>query len=183
MIMHGNGALHADAVRVLTRWQAPNAEQELKRREFLEHLAAHPDGVWRECVSGHLTASTVVLDDSGSRVLLTLHRKVKAWLQLGGHCEPADVTLYEAALREATEESGILGLRLLPDPVQIDRHFVRCHPEGSYHLDVQYLAIAPAGALLQISDESDDLRWFDVGTLPEPTDEALRRLVGRATAR
>jgi 8-oxo-dGTP pyrophosphatase MutT (NUDIX family) len=183
MITQRSGALHADAVRVLMGWRAPDAEQEQKRRGFLEHLAAHPDGVWRECVSGHITASTVVLDDSRSRVLLTLHSKVKAWLQLGGHCEAADVTLCDAALREATEESGILGLRLLPDPVQVDRHFVRCHPEGSYHLDVQYLAIAPAGARHQISDESDDLRWFDVGALPEPTDEALRRLVGRATAR
>src|SRR5437879_2613661 len=116
MITHRGGALHADAVRVLTGWRAPDAEQELKRRGFLEHLADHPDGVWRECVPGHITASTVVLDDSRSRVLLTLHSKVKAWLQLGGHCEAADVTLYDAALREATEESGILGLRLLPDP-------------------------------------------------------------------
>jgi 8-oxo-dGTP pyrophosphatase MutT (NUDIX family) len=183
MIADGNAELHADAVRVLTRWRAPDPEQELRRREFLEHLAAHPDGVWRECAPGHITASTMVIDDSGSRVLLTLHSKVKAWLQLGGHCEAADLTLYGAALREATEESGIAGLRLLPDPVQIDRHLVRCHPGGSYHFDVQYLAIAPAGARHRISDESDDLRWFEVGALPEPTDEALRRLVGRATAR
>jgi 8-oxo-dGTP pyrophosphatase MutT (NUDIX family) len=179
--MLGNEVLHADAVRVLTRWQAPDAAQERSRREFLQHLAAHPDGMWRGCVAGHLTASTVVLDESRSRVLLTLHRKVKAWLQLGGHCEATDSTLYEAALREVTEESGIPGLRLLPDPVQIDRHFVRCHPGGSYHLDVQYAAVAPAGVRHHMSDESEDLRWFDIGALPEPTDGTLRRLVGRAT--
>ncbi|MCW2886745.1 MAG: hypothetical protein QOE54_1911 [Streptosporangiaceae bacterium] len=183
MITNAHDTLHADAVRVLTRWRAPDAEQDRRRREFLEHLAAYPDGMWRRCAAGHITASTAVLDESRSRVLLTLHSKVKAWLQLGGHCEPADLTLSEAALREATEESGIAGLRLLPDPVQIDRHFVRCHPEGSYHLDVQYAAIAPAGARHHISDESEDLRWFEVGALPEPTDEALRRLVGRATVR
>jgi 8-oxo-dGTP pyrophosphatase MutT (NUDIX family) len=139
--------------------------------------------MWRECVPGHITASTVVFDASRSRVLLTLHSKVKAWLQLGGHCEPIDRTLYDAALREATEESGITGLRLLPDPVQIDRHFVRCHPGGSYHLDVEYAAVAPAGARHHISAESEDLRWFEIGALPEPTDEALRRLVGRAIVR
>jgi 8-oxo-dGTP pyrophosphatase MutT (NUDIX family) len=178
-----NGELHADAVRVLAQWRAPSPEQERRRLEFLEHLAAHPDGIWRECVAGHITASTIVVDETRSRVLLTLHRKVKSWLQLGGHCEADDRTLSGAALREATEESGILGLQLLPDPVQIDRHFVRCHPDGSYHLDVQYVAIAPAGARHQISDESDDLRWFEAGALPEPTDEALHRLVGRATGR
>ncbi|WP_233358555.1 NUDIX hydrolase [Thermomonospora amylolytica] len=175
-----HGGLHADAMRVLTGWRAPDAGQDRLRVEFLRHLDRHPDGVWRECVPGHITASTAVLDESRTRVLLTLHGKIKAWLQLGGHCEPGDSSLAGAALREATEESGIAGLRLHPVPVQVDRHFVRCHPEGSYHLDVQYVAIAPAGAGHRISAESDDLRWFPVDALPEPTDDALRRLVARA---
>ncbi|RAY13326.1 NUDIX hydrolase [Actinomadura craniellae] len=174
------GDLHADVVRVLTGWQAPDAAQEALRGDFLAHLATHPDGVWRGCVPGHITASSAVFDATGERVLLTLHPKVGLWLQLGGHCEPGDGTLAEAALREATEESGIAGLRLLPDPVRIDRHAVRCHPEGSYHLDVQYAAIAPAGARAHISTESDDLRWFPVDALPELSDAVLHRLVAGA---
>jgi 8-oxo-dGTP pyrophosphatase MutT (NUDIX family) len=174
-------SLHDDAVRVLHGWTAPDDRQERVRAEFLDHLAAHPDGMWRECLPGHLTASTAVLDPSGTKVLLTLHRKVKAWLQLGGHCEPADATLAGAALREATEESGIAGLRLVPVPLALDRHRVFCHPEGTFHLDVQYVAFAPS-LDHQISDESDDLRWFDVDDLPEPTDAAVRRLVARALA-
>jgi 8-oxo-dGTP pyrophosphatase MutT (NUDIX family) len=179
----GNSGLHADAVRVLTAWQAPNAEQERQRAGFLRHLAEHPDGVWRECAAGHITASTAVLDAAGARVLLTLHRKAKAWFQLGGHCEPGDDTLAETALREATEESGIAGLRLVPGPLAVDRHAVTCHPGGSYHLDVQYVAIAPAHARYQISEESEDLRWFPVEAIPEPTDDAVRRLVSLATAK
>ncbi|MFF5263238.1 NUDIX hydrolase [Actinomadura viridis] len=174
------GGLHADAVRVLRGWRAPDAAQERLRLDFVRHLEEHPDGTWRECVPGHITASTIVLDDSRSRVLLTLHRKVKAWLQLGGHCEPGDATLAGAALREASEESGIEGLELPPVPVRLDRHAVRCHPEGSWHLDVQYAAFAPPGARHAISDESDDLRWFPVDALPEPTDDVVRRLVRQA---
>lgn len=173
-------SLHENVVRVLDDWRAPDDAQERLRREFLGHLSSHPDGVWRSCVAGHITASTAVLDATGTRVLLTLHRKLKAWLQLGGHCEPSDVTLAGAAMREATEESGITGLRLLPWPVQIDRHRVPCHPGGSYHLDVQFVAYAPPGARHQISGESDDLRWFPVDALPEPTDATLRLLVRRA---
>jgi 8-oxo-dGTP pyrophosphatase MutT (NUDIX family) len=172
--------LHADAVRVLGQWRAPDDAQERLRREFLDHLDTHPDGVWRECAAGHVTASTAVLDAWGAKVLLTLHSKIKAWLQLGGHCEPGDATLSQAALREATEESGITGLRMLPRPVQLDRHPVRCHPGGSFHLDVQYVAIAPADARHEASDESDDLRWFPVDALPGRSDDALRRLVARA---
>jgi 8-oxo-dGTP pyrophosphatase MutT (NUDIX family) len=171
--------VHADAVRVLDGWRAHSPDQERLRQDFLRHLGEYPDGTWRECVSGHITASTIVLDAERARVLLTLHRKIGAWLQLGGHCEPADATVAEAAFREATEESGIEGLRLLPGPAQLDRHWVRCHPEGSWHLDVQYVALAPPGAEPAISDESDDLRWFPLDALPEPTDDALRRLARR----
>lgn len=174
------GPLHADAIRVLTAWDAPDGEQDGLRTGFLDHLAAHADGVWRECAPGHITASTAVLDASGSRVLLTLHSKLKAWLQLGGHCEPADATLHGAAAREAAEESGIEGLWLAPEPVAVDRHRVPCHPGGSYHLDVQYVAIAPPGAQPRISEESDDLRWFGVTALPAGADPALCRLVTRA---
>ena len=86
-------------------------------------LRAHDDGVWRSCVPSHLTASAMVLDSAGERVLLALHRKGGFWAQPGGHCEAADATLADAALREATEESGIDGLRLVGGgPVDLDRH-------------------------------------------------------------
>ena len=175
------GPLHEDAQRVLESWRAPDADQNRMRLEFLHHLEEHPlDGLWRECAAGHLTASAAVLDSARSRVLLTLHSKIKAWLQLGGHCEPADRTLADAALREATEESGIAGLRLLPGPVQLDRHAVRCHPGGTWHLDVQYVVIAADDAEHTASDESDDLGWFPVDALPEPTDDVVRTLVAKA---
>jgi 8-oxo-dGTP pyrophosphatase MutT (NUDIX family) len=172
--------LHADAVRVLSDWRPGDDGQDKVRREFLAHLSSHDDGMWRECVSGHLTASAAVLDASGEHVLLTLHPKAKLWLQLGGHCERSDTTLAGAALREAEEESGVEGLRLLPGPVRADRHRVWCHG-GSYHLDVQYTAVAPPGARIRISEESDDLRWFPVNVLPATADGTLRRLV-RASA-
>ncbi|MEV5709387.1 NUDIX hydrolase [Actinoallomurus sp. NPDC052274] len=174
--------LHADAVRALSDWSAPDAAQDLLRRDFLAHLSAHENAMFRECVPGHLTASAVVLDPPGERVLLTLHPKAGMWLQLGGHCEPHDATLAGAALREATEESGIDGLRLLSEPLHLDRHRVWCHG-GSYHLDVQYVAVAPDGARERISEESADLRWFPLDGLPEDTDEVVRRLVVHARRR
>jgi 8-oxo-dGTP pyrophosphatase MutT (NUDIX family) len=172
-------SLHADAVRVLSEWRPAAGRQDALRRDFLAHLSAHEDGMWRECVPGHLTASAAVLDSTGERVLLTLHPKAGSWLQLGGHCERGDASLAGTALREAEEESGIAGLRLLPGPLRVDRHRVWCHG-GSHHLDVQYAAVAPPGAQEKISAESDDLRWFPVDALPDRTDDVLRHLVRAA---
>nr|WP_241844519.1 NUDIX hydrolase [Kitasatospora sp. CB01950] len=182
--------MHTDAVRALTDWAPDEDSQQELRRGYLAHLAANPDGLWRACVPGHITASALVVDPAEGRVLLTLHPKVGMWLQMGGHCEPGDATLAAAALREAVEESGIADLELLEvggrtTPVKLDRHHVRCmgkdRPEN-VHLDVQYVALAPAGARELISEESLDLRWFGWEQLPADTDHSVRDLVARARA-
>ncbi|MFJ4469058.1 NUDIX hydrolase [Streptomyces sp. NPDC089424] len=166
-------SLHADAVLVLKSYE----DQEELRQTYLDHLAAHPEGMWKACADGHITASALVIDPEQGRVLLTLHRKLRMWLQMGGHCEPEDASLAAAALREGTEESGIPGLSLLPGgPVRLDRHLTPC----AWHLDVQYAALAPAGSVAAISDESLDLRWFGYDEVADVADESVVRLV-RAT--
>ena len=171
--------LHSDAVAVLEGWTAPTPGEELLRAEFLQHLRAHDDATLRACVPGHLTATTAVLTPDGSQVLLTLHPKAGKWLPMGGHCETSDISLDGVALREAQEESGISALRLLPGPLALDRHEVWCHPPRCWHFDVEYAAVAPAGAEAVMSEESLDLRWFPVDEIPELSDEATRRLAVR----
>jgi 8-oxo-dGTP pyrophosphatase MutT (NUDIX family) len=170
--------LHADALRRLESWRAPSATQEALRDEYVAHLRAHPDGLLRSCHPDHITASTLVVDAARTSVLLTLHAKAGQWFQLGGHTEPEDRSLSGAALREATEESGIPGLRLDPVPVQLDAHavpFCGGRP-GTRHLDVRFLAVAPPEARHAISDESTDLRWWAMDRLPSD-EPSLRELV------
>ena len=93
--------LHADALALLRGWVAPDAGQEQVRRDYVQHLELHPDGLRRDCFPDHVTASTLVVSADRTRVLLTLHAKANAWFQMGGHCEPADRTLAGAAQREA----------------------------------------------------------------------------------
>jgi 8-oxo-dGTP pyrophosphatase MutT (NUDIX family) len=180
-------SLHADALAVLDGWRAPSEAQERLRARYADHLRAHPDGMTRACRPDHVTASTIVLDAAGERVLLTLHAKAQRWFQLGGHCEPEDTTLAGAALREATEESGLSDLSLDPVPVQLSEHEVPfCGgdlPGGPvHHLDVRFVAVAPPGAVHAVSEESLDVRWWPAEALPDPQPD-LVDLVALALAR
>lgn len=180
-------SLHADAVRLLSAWSdSPSVgkDQRSLAQAYLTLLAARPDAMWRSCEPGHLTASALVLSADRSEVLLTLHPRVGRWLQLGGHGELGDTTVAETALREATEESGIAGLEIDPTPVRLDVHALTCSLGlPTRHLDVQFLAHAPAGAEHVISEESDDLAWHRVDALPEGLDESVRLLVASALGR
>lgn len=175
--------VHADAIRVLSGYDDADIGQRAVREAMLAFLAARDDATARSCAPGHLTASALVVDPVRDAVLLTLHPRVGSWLQLGGHCEDVDAGLAAAALREATEESGIAGLVLDPQPVHLDVHPVTCSlGVPTRHLDVRFLAVAPTGATPVISDESLDLEWFGRDAVPDPIGD-LRELVRRGFAR
>jgi 8-oxo-dGTP pyrophosphatase MutT (NUDIX family) len=160
-------SLRADAMATLEDWRPATFDQMSLREVFLGFLAARPDACQRSCAPGHLTASAIVLDASAEHVLLTLHPKIGAWVQLGGHCEPSDTTLAGVALREATEESGIAGLAMEPVPVHVAAFRVTPAPGRlTRHFDVRFVVRAPDGAQPVRSTESVDLRWWPTTALP-----------------
>jgi len=176
--------LHDDAVVTLEGWTAPDDAQAELQKYYVQWLLDHPDAMWRRCRPEHLTASALVVDATGSRALLTLHKTVGRWLQLGGHCEAGDTTLAGAALREATEESGLTGLSIDATPLQLSRHEILAGGcAGTFHLDVQFLVTATADTDYVVSEESEDLACFPIDALPDGTDHTVQELAGRATDR
>ena len=184
-VADGLAALHADVLATLGSMPLDPADgsgQAAVREGFYGLLAARPDATRRSCVPGHITASVVLFDAPGDRVLLTLHPRVGAWLQLGGHLED-DESLLAAALREGIEESGIPGIVLDPVPIDLDVHPITCSlGVPTRHFDVRFAGSAPAGAEPVRSAESDDLRWFEVDRLPDNIAPELPFLIARARA-
>lgn len=175
-------SLHASAVEVLTHWQTADPGQDTLRHAVLSFLAARPDACLRACVPGHITASALVVDHTGTKTLLTLHPRFGRWLQLGGHCEETDSDIQAAALREAAEESGISGLNIDAQLAALHVHPVTCSlGVPTRHLDMQFVVRAPEGAEIACSDESLDLRWWPLDALPEGTDFGLTQLVETVT--
>ncbi|MEI2779149.1 MAG: NUDIX domain-containing protein [Tetrasphaera sp.] len=173
--------LYDDALATLLAWRAPDPTQEHLRRSFLTVLGNDPSAVSKAGPPAHLTASCLVMSRDGERVLLHRHRKAGLWLQFGGHLEAEDAGLWEAAAREAREESGLDGLDPLPGPIDLDRHLLGARfGSCTEHLDVRYLALADAEEVPVASAESEEVAWWPAEDLPPGAGADLPRLIGVA---
>ncbi|HEB54127.1 MAG TPA: NUDIX domain-containing protein, partial [bacterium] len=145
---------------------------------FEAFVAAHDDCLQRSCEPGHVTASAWILSPTGEAVLLTHHKKLARWLQLGGHVD-GEAAIERACLREAREESGMVEFTFVPwaegelVPLDLDVHTIPAHGREPQHLhwDVRFLLRAGPGQALQVSSESNRLAWVPVGRLREFTAE------------
>ena len=140
----------------------------------------------RDRQQGHFTGSSWLVSGDGRRVLLTHHRKLGRWLQLGGHAD-GDEDLARVALREAEEESGLRGLRVEPEIFDLDRHWIpqRREVPGHWHYDVRYLVRAGVDERFVVSAESHDLAWRDISVIAaDPgVDPSMRRMAGKWLAK
>lgn len=154
--------------------------------EFEQILGEGDDGFMRSRPAGHFTGSAWLVSADGERVLLTLHRKLGRWLQLGGHAD-GDRDLANVALREAEEESGLTGLVVERAIFDLDRHWIpqRNDECGHWHYDVRYVVRATLSEAFSVGEESIDLAWRRVDAIASDpcADDSLRRMAERWLAR
>ena len=146
---------------------------------FIEFVSANPDCFERGLPSGHVTGSAWVVDRTGDRVLLTHHKKLDMWVQLGGHAD-GDADVFRVARREAEEESGLAGLEPVSARIfDIDVHRIpaRGNEPEHFHWDIRYAFRAAAGESFRVSAESHDLAWIDFRDLRSvTTEESMLRM-------
>ena len=173
----------------LTRYRLrhPDEGSEIDRIEQL--VEAHGDCFERSCLPGHITGSSWIVSHDHSKVLLTHHRKLDLWLQLGGHAD-GEPDVLRTSLREAREESGMSNFRVEPIrglaiPLDLDVHTIPAYGDAPAHEhhDVRYLLVAEPGQPLVMSSESKDLRWFENDEVESiGVDESVLRMHRKATA-
>jgi 8-oxo-dGTP pyrophosphatase MutT (NUDIX family) len=160
------------------RWPAESGTVEL----FESFHDSSPDVFERTHAVGHFTGSAWLVSADGLRVLLTHHRKLNRWLQLGGHAD-GDRNLAAVALREAQEESGLSGLRVEGDVFDLDRHLIPARgtePEH-WHYDVRYVVRASSNENFVVNEESHALAWRPIEAIAadELADPSLRRMAAK----
>ncbi|MGV8959032.1 MAG: NUDIX hydrolase [Stenotrophomonas sp.] len=151
--------------------------------QFAALLEDAQDPFTRERLQGHFTGSAWLVSGDGTRVLLTHHRKLQRWLQLGGHAD-GDRDPAAVAFREAQEESGLSGLTLVSTRIfDLDRHWIpeRKDVPGHWHYDVRYVVRAGADEAFAVSEESLDLAWRPVADLLDEADldASMQRMARR----
>jgi len=169
--------LRAHAARALDPHEAAMAA------EILRFVETHADCAERSLQIGHLTGSAWIVDRERKRTLLTHHRKLGKWLQLGGHAD-GQLDLLAVALREAQEESGLARLRVVDAVIfDVDRHLIpaRKTEPAHWHYDIRFMIEADPGEPLVVSDESHDLAWIEIARMAEYNAEESMLRMARKT--
>jgi 8-oxo-dGTP pyrophosphatase MutT (NUDIX family) len=168
-------------VRALLEQYTPSDGRESAFLERMIELTQHPAPFARTSFHpGHFTASAFVLTPERDALLLVFHKKLKRWLQPGGHIEDADETLVDAARREVHEETGIEVVASL----SVGLFDIDVHPIPAFgaelaheHFDLRVEFIASHREIEQ-SHEVEGARWVPIGEVPDvTTDESVMRAV------
>ena len=159
-----------------------DAAEASKIRALVE---ARADCFERSCLDpGHITASCWIVSPDRQQFLLTHHRKLDRWLQLGGHADGVTDAV-QVALTEAREESGMERFTVFDDevPLDVDVHLIpaRGDEPAHEHHDVRFLLIAEPDQEIEVSEESHDVRWFEWSELERVAgEESVLRMAHRA---
>ena len=166
--MHRTPILNA-----LARYAHRHPDEDAVTARFAEFIRTERRCFERNCWAGHVTGSAWLVDGAGRHVLLTHHKKLGRWLQLGGHSD-GDPDSLGVALREAVEESGLSVDPVWRDPFDLDIHPIP--PRGTdpehFHFDVRYALRVRASETFALSDESHELAWVPIADVKSVTDEA-----------
>jgi 8-oxo-dGTP pyrophosphatase MutT (NUDIX family) len=163
--------------RLLLEREPADAKEDADRRAMLAFLDGLPAPFSRDQQGAHFTASALVVDPDLAHTALVHHRKLGLWVQPGGHMDPGDATVADAALREVLEETGLRGALAHEHAQHLDIHEIPDRPDmpAHLHLDIRFLVIA-AGRLVA-SEESNAVRWCTFEEAARLGDTSLRRLV------
>jgi 8-oxo-dGTP pyrophosphatase MutT (NUDIX family) len=166
--------MHRQALlRLLNDYRHRHPDEAWVVRRFRTFVESHPDCFERQLAVGHVTGSAWLVNRAGTHVLLTHHRKLDRWIQLGGHADGNPDPL-AVALEEAREESGLPAVAVVwEDVFDIAIHDIPAIGDepAHQHYDVRYAVRATDSERYRVGNESHDLAWVEIERLGDYTRE------------
>ncbi len=163
----------APLLQTLAQYQTRYPDETPLIERFASFVRDHADCFERSLLIGHVTGSAWVVNEPGTHVLLTHHRKLDMWIQLGGHAD-GDADVQRVSRREAEEESGLVQLVPAVEGIlDVDIHAIpeRGDEPEHFHYDVRYAFRAIGSDRFTVTEESHALAWIPVEELSAYTDE------------
>ncbi len=157
-------------------------EERLYQRQLLEFLEANDDFWERTNEKGHITASAWVLNPTCEKALLIHHAGLNKWFQPGGHIEPEDVSVEQAAARELVEECDVLTFSMHSKHIfDIDIHIIPKKKDVPTHLhyDIRYAFLVAETEVKAIANEEiKALQWVELENLRKDLmiQQSIRRM-------
>jgi len=163
----------ANLISLLHTYDSCDGDEQKYKGTILTFVENNPDCFKRSLEVGHITASSWLLNKDHTHALLLHHKKLDRWFQLGGHCD-GDSDVLAVAIKEAQEESGILGIAAIsPAIFDIDVHMIPANAKEKehYHYDIRFLLEVKSDETVTQNSESNELRWIDKNINLLPTNE------------
>lgn len=164
--------MHCTKLLTLLHAYNPHDKDEQRHKKVIESFVKmHKDCFERSLAIGHITASSWLVNKENTQALLLHHKKLNLWLQLGGHCD-GDPDVLAVALKEAQEESGIIGIQPVQQTIfDIDVHLIPANKKEKehYHYDIRFLLQVMSDETVIQNHESNELRWIAKNQYALPT--------------
>ncbi len=172
-------------LKQLRSYEPSDSFEQSMRDRIIAFVEAHTDCFERTQLSGHITASALIVNRERTHTLLTHHHKLEKWLQLGGHAD-GDPDPLNVAMREAEEESGLKEIVPVSKAIyDVDIHAIpaRKLEAEHFHYDIRFLFEADDRQPLVISSESKELAWVPLAEIERyTTEESMLRMIRKVTA-
>jgi len=164
----------------------PNKDEH--RQQILEFLSQNEDFWTKNNESGQITASCWVVNKERTKALMTHHKKLNRWLQIGGHLEAVDYSIFDACIRELKEESGLTRFKLLQDSIfDLDVHDIPKSKKGTpahLHYDIRMFFEADEQEVINFDvEESNEIAWMELAKLADLENESIVRMARKSILR
>jgi len=172
-------------IRQMIRAYIPFNEQEASDRVLMyDALRSMKNPFSRKNAFAHFTASSWIVNQDHTRVLMAYHNIYNTWAWTGGHAD-GEENLLAVAIREAKEETGIQEIvPIVPDIYSIEIIPVNAHyKRGKFvsphlHLNVTFLMSADDRQEIRVKpDENSAVAWIPLDRAADNREEPHMKVI------